>query len=52
MDLLTCAECGFAETDEDTFLETSMTYENEDGEEYDVFCLKCPRCGHFTGFEF
>lgn len=52
MDFIECTSCGFVETDEDTFLEDSVTYENEDGEEYDVFCLKCPKCGSLTNFEY
>lgn len=52
MELLTCSICGFEETETDTFLETSIVMENEDGDEYDVFCLECPKCGHLTGHEF
>lgn len=52
MDLITCSNCGFTETIEDTFLETSIELTNVDGISYDVFCLKCPKCGHKTNYEF
>lgn len=52
MKFITCSKCGFTETIDETFLETSVTYENENGEPYDVFCLECPKCGERTGYEF
>ena len=52
IDFISCSSCGFIEADEETFLESSISLQNEDGEEYEVFCLKCPKCEHLTSFEY